>query len=118
MSRRRARRSSRARTTIRDLVLLLVLCVAVGVLDIIRHYGWLILTAALIAGAFWLARRARRWHRGLKVPPAATAAPFSAIPAGPDPADQIAELERVCGRPIEAVISSYEHIQRQYRSQP
>ena len=123
MSRRRTRRRrGHVRTTIRDIVLLIVFCVVVWVAG---HLLAIAVVAAIGAGAFWGVRRLRGRRRPRTGPgrtrarqdprrtPAATV-PFPAVSAGPDPADQIRQLEAVTGRPIETVIESYRLIQSKY----
>lgn len=125
---RRTRRRRHDVGLVRGLLLLAMLVLVVGALDMAEHLGLLVLLLVLAAGGFGLGRRyerrrgqaaavsprARSAAASRKRPPAATTAPLAAIPARPDPADQIATLERVCGRPIEAVIESYRLIQSRY----
>ncbi len=111
---------------VRGLVLLAALGLVVAALDVAEHFGLLILTVALITGAFCAGRRyerrkprlsangARPW-RGARNTPAATTMPFSVIPAGPDPADQIRQLEQLAGRPMDAILASYRRVARYHR---
>jgi hypothetical protein len=115
---RRSRRPRRRSHLMRDLGLFAALMLVAGVLELSEHLGLLLLAVAIGAGAFEAGRRVGR-RRGVRRPRVDRTSPADTrpLPAAPAAADQIAALERVCGRPIEAVIASHEHIQRQYRRQ-
>ena len=128
MTGRTRRRGRREISLVTGLVLLGALFL-VGVLaDVAEHVALLAAVALPVAAAFWLGRRyERRKARGgttaprvrqdPRKPSAATTASFGAIPAAPHPGDQLAELERLSGRPIDSIISSYRVIQRKYGGQ-
>lgn len=120
------RRRGHVRTTVRDLLLLVVLCAVVWLAG---HLFLFAVVAALGAGGFFAGRRYRRRkpravpgrarvRQAVRRPQAATTTPFPAIPAGPDPSDQIARLEAVTGRDIETVIESYRLRQQKYGGRP
>jgi hypothetical protein len=120
MSRRRTRRRrGHVRTTIRDIVLLVVFCVVVWVAG---HLVLLAVVAAAGAGVFWGARRLGR-RRPRTFPgrprvrqdpqraPAATTVPIRAVSAGPDPAANarsLAQLNRHQRRQIDALQAKLE----------
>jgi hypothetical protein len=119
MSRRIRRRGSRVRRTFRDVILLVALCVVVWLAG---HLALLAVVVALGAGGFELGRRVER-RRGVRRPRVArisraalaqAPADTRPLPVAPGAADQLAELEHVTGRPIEAVIESYRLIQSRY----
>jgi len=118
----RTRRRGRREIGLVTALLLLGALFLVGVLaDVAEHFGLIILAVALGAGGFAAGRRyerrrspgcttAPRVRQDPRKPSAATTAPFGAIPAGPRPADQLAELERLSGRPIEAMLATYRRV--------
>jgi hypothetical protein len=120
---RRSRR--RSRHLVRDLGLFAALMSVAAVLDLAEHLGLLLLAVAVGAGAFEAGRRVERHRRGrarrqpagrpARVRQAKGSADTRPPPVVPAAADQLAELERVTGRPIEAVIESYRLIQSKYR---
>ena len=81
---------------------------AIGVaVDAVEHLALLAVACGPAAAAFWAGHR---WERRKS----ATARPAPRAARGPDRAAQVAELERLAARPIEAVIESYKVIQRKY----
>ena len=118
----RTRRRGRHEISLVTGLLLLGALFLVGVLaDVAEHVALLAAVALPVAAAFWLGRRyERRKARGgttaprvrqdPRKPSAATTASFGAIPAAPHPGDQLAELERLSGRPIEAMLATYRRV--------
>jgi hypothetical protein len=106
------------------LVLLIGVLFLVGALaDVVDRLGLIILAVALGAGGFAAGRRyerrkarggttAPRVRKDPRKPSAATTASFGALPAAPHPSDQLAELERLSGRPIEAILATYQRVAR------
>jgi hypothetical protein len=75
--------------------------------DAVEHLALLAVACGPAVVAFWAGRRYERRR-------SAAPRPAQAVPRGPDRAAQVAELERLAARPIEAVIESYKVIQRKY----
>ena len=70
------------------------------------HVGVLAVTVTAVGGACWAGRR---WKRRTRKAPAGKL---------PDAAGRVAELEQLAGRPIEAIIAGYRHIQGKYGGRP
>lgn len=69
--------------------------------------------AVMIGGAFYVGRQ---YERRRAVTP--QAAPKARVVPAPNPAaDQIAHLEQLAARPIDAIIASYERVAGYHRSQ-
>lgn len=130
MSRRR--RGRRRPVLVRDLVLLLVLFAVVSVLelagDLLGSPAVLAAVAVVGAGGFLAGRRwERKRPRGqVRRPgkPEVTPSPGTASAAGRISQYRaeltrvrglVADLEDAAGRPIEAIIASYQHLQGQYQ---
>jgi ABC-type sugar transport system substrate-binding protein len=96
------------------LVLLGALFLVVALAAVAEHVALLAAVALPVAAAFWLGRRYQR-GRGLpaavqrRAPGETDTGPLAAVPS---PADQIAQLEQLAARPIEAIIASYQHVAR------
>jgi hypothetical protein len=104
---RRRRRRGRGMPLWAALAVLAVMF-AVGVaVDAVEHLALLAVACGPAAVAFWAGRR---WERRKS----AATGPAPRPVQGPDRAAQVAELERLAARPIEAVIESYKVIQRKY----
>jgi hypothetical protein len=106
---RRRRRRGRGVPLSVALVLLALLAALVAVVDAVEHVALFAAAAGIAAGAFAAGRRWERRRATGKTPRGA-----GRVTPGPDRAGQVAELERLAGRPIEAVIASYRQIQRKY----
>lgn len=133
MSRRTRRRNRGRPVLVRDLMVLLVLFAVVSVLSLAaslaRSPVIILAIVAVGAGAFYAGRRYERRSRG-KLPAAVQRRPpgesradlpersTRPLPKVPAVADQVAELERLAGRPIDIIIASYQTIQRRYGGKP
>jgi hypothetical protein len=99
------------------LVVLAALAVLGAVAEVAEHLAVLAVIAAVSIAAF---SAGCRYERCRAQRPAAVnraeppTRPLSKVPAV---ADQVAELERLAGRPIDAIIASYRMIQRRYGGQ-
>jgi len=103
-----------------------VLAVIAATVQTVEHPTLPVVTIAVAVVAFWAGRRLAFWagrryegrprrkHIAVKPPEP----PTQPLPKVPHLADQVAELERAAGRPIEAIIASYQMIQRKYGGQP
>jgi len=91
-------------------------------LAVVASAWWLLLhvlilagVAVMVGGTFYVGRRYER----RRAAPSHPAAPKPrAVPAPNPAADQIAHLEHLAARPIEAIIASYERVAGYHRSQP
>jgi len=90
-------------------------------LAVVAAAWWLFIHLAVLAGfavligaAFYVGRRHERRRAAVPQPPA----PKARVVTAPNPAaDQIAHLEKLAARPIEAIIASYERVAGYHRSQ-
>ena len=92
------------------MLILAALAVVGVVVDLAEHLAVLVPIPAAIAVAFAAGRRyERRRPRGrarIEQPP------IGRQVDAPDPADQIAQLEQLAGRPIEAILATYQRVAR------
>ena len=110
---RRYRRRSVRGINLALIVLLVAFCGFTWVVWLAAHVAVLGATAAAVACAFWAGRRHEQRTAYRPATPA-RGRPADQIRAVPDPADQVALLERTAGRPMDAIIASYQLIQRRY----
>jgi hypothetical protein len=115
MTRRTRRRGRREISLVRGLVLLAALVLGVCLVDAAEHLGLIILAVALGAGGFAVGRRYERGRRGLPAAVQGRSAGESQVTAARrdvEAADQLAELERLAGRPLEAILATYQRVAR------
>jgi hypothetical protein len=112
----RTRRGGRREISLaRGLVLLAALVLGVCLVDVAEHVGLIILAVALGAGGFAAGRRYERGRRGLPAAVQGRPAGESQVTAARhdvEAADQLAELEQLAGRPLEAILATYQRVAR------
>jgi hypothetical protein len=127
MTRRSRRRGRRDIGLLIAVAVLAILVPVTAAAEVAEHLILLaaaagIFVAAFVAGRRWERRRPGKLRRSARAPAVPsqpqTVPPTWPLPAVPAVADQVAELERLAGRPIEAIIASYQVIQRRYGARP
>lgn len=104
----RRSRHSRGMSLAAATLILAVLAVVGVVVDLAEHLAVLVPIPAVAAVAFAAGRRyERRRGRGR-----IEQAPAESQVGAPDPADQLAQLEQLAGRPIEAILATYQRVAR------
>jgi hypothetical protein len=96
------------------MLILAALAVLGVVVDLAEHLAVLAPIPAAAVVAFAAGRRYERRRPRGRVRIEQAPAPTGDQAGSPDPADQLALLEQLAGRPIDAIIASYQLIQRKY----
>ena len=115
---RRSRRRRRGVSLTEALVVLAVLAVLGAVVEVAEHLAGLGAAAAASGAAFIAGRRYERYRTRRHVAVNRAEPPTRPLPKAPAVADQVAELERLAGRPSDVIIASYQRIQRRYGGKP
>jgi hypothetical protein len=115
---RRSRRRRRGVSLAAALMVLAVLAVLGAVVEVVEHLAVLGVIAAASIVAFIAGRRYQRYRTRRPVAVNRAEPPTWPLPKAPGVADQVAELERLAGRPIDVIIASYQTIQRRYGGKP
>lgn len=108
----RSRKRGRKGIPLWPLVILAGLAVAATAFWLAVHLLILAGFVILAGGAFYMGRQYER-RRTVRPRPTIQA---RVVPASNPAADQIAHLEQLAARPIEAIIASYERVQQKYGS--
>jgi len=88
------------------------------VVDLAEHLAVLAPIPAAAAVAFAAGRRYERRKSGGRAAAERAPVPTGDQVGSPDPADQLALLEQIAGRPMDAIIASYQLIQQKYGGAP
>jgi hypothetical protein len=108
---RRSRRG-RGMSLTAAMLILAALAVVGVVVDLAEHLAVLVPIPAAVVVAFAAGRRYERRRARGRARIEQPTAPTGHEVRQPDPADQLAQLEQLAGRPIEAILATYQRVAR------
>jgi hypothetical protein len=92
------------------MVILAALALVGVVVDLAEHLAVIAAVIAAAALAFAAGRRYERRQRRTRARLGQAPAPAGSQVSAPDPADQLALLEQLAGRPIDAILATYQRV--------